>query len=517
MSWPFKNKIALKLMLCFTAVLVIFGLIIGGVFYQFFKEHIVESKQRSMRVQAQRIATSISSNLPLLEQHHGDGIAKSNFINFIDNLNQEIVWVVDSQRNLNVNKERMARRMQWRQKHNDKHNHPFPEPPRDPKEAFAKLPRHIKERVENCFAEGESFTIEEYNVWLNDIMLTVGEPVYDTQGKVKAVVLLHSPRQGLNKAVWEGLQILLISLGAALALVIVLSLVLSWRFTRTLNIMRDNAEQLAERHYEVRNNVTQNDEVGQLARTLDVLAERLQLADAESQKLEKLRREFIANISHELRTPVTVIRGSLEALRDGVVTEPEDVAEFHEQMYNESLFLQRLINDLLDLSRLQNTDFPIEKEPLDFCAVIQDAVRGSRRLGLEKEIEIHAQLDKEPYMLDGDYGRLRQMLMIFLQNSIKFSPARSSIEVVLQGTSLKLIDHGCGMKAEDVPHAFDRFYKARNEQNKSGSGLGLAIAKQIALRHNMELSLESELGKGTTISVQLPQEIVREEEKYEQA
>ena len=126
MSWPFKNKIALKLMLCFTAVLVIFGLIIGGVFYQFFKEHIVESKQRSMRVQAQRIATSISSNLPLLEQHHGDGIAKSNFINFIDNLNQEIVWVVDSQRNLNVNKERMARRMQWRQKHNDKHNHPFP-------------------------------------------------------------------------------------------------------------------------------------------------------------------------------------------------------------------------------------------------------------------------------------------------------------------------------------------------------------------------------------------------------
>ena len=89
MSWPFKNRIALKLMLCFTSVLVLFGLIIGGVFYQFFKEHIVETKQRSMRVQAKRIATSISSNLPLLEQHHGDGIAKSNFINFIDNLNKK--------------------------------------------------------------------------------------------------------------------------------------------------------------------------------------------------------------------------------------------------------------------------------------------------------------------------------------------------------------------------------------------------------------------------------------------
>ena len=517
MRWPLKNKIALKLMLSFTSVLVIFGLIIGGVFYQFFKEHTIETKQRSMRAQAKRIAAAISTNLPVLAQHHGDGIAKSNFINFIDNLNQEILWVVDSERNLNVNKERMARRMQWRMKHHEANARQFPEPPRDAKDAFAKLPKHIKEKVENCFAEGEDFSVEEYNIWLNDIMLTVGEPVYDAQGKVKAVVLLHSPRQGLNKAVWDGLQVLLISLLAALALVMLLSVLLSWRFTRTLNIMRDNAEQLADRHYEVRNNVTQKDEVGELARTLDVLAERLQLADEESQKLEKLRREFIANISHELRTPVTVIRGSLEALRDGVVTEPEDVAEFHEQMYNESLFLQRLINDLLDLSRLQNTDFPIEKEPLDLCAVVQDAVRGSRRLGLEKEITITAKLDKEPYLLNGDYGRLRQMLMIFLHNSIKFSPEKSSIEVELAGNKLKLSDHGCGMKAEDVPHAFDRFYKARNEQNKSGSGLGLAIAKQIALRHGMELSLESELGKGTTITVQLPPEIAREDEHDEQA
>ncbi len=504
-------------MLCFTSVLVIFGLIIGGVFYQFFKEHTIETKQRSMRAQAKRIAAAISTNLPVLEQHHGDGIAKSNFINFIDNLNQEILWVVDSQRNLNINKERMARRMQWRKKHHEAQNRPLPEPPQDPRDAFAKLPKHIKENVEKCFTEGEDFSVEEYNVWLNDITLTVGEPVYDAQGKVKAVVLLHSPRQGLNKAIWEGLQILLTSLLAALALVMILSLLLSWRFTRTLNIMRDNAEKLAERHYEVHNNITQEDEVGELARTLDVLAKRLQLADEESQKLEKLRREFIANISHELRTPVTVIRGSLEALRDGVVTEPEDVAEFHEQMYNESLFLQRLINDLLDLSRLQNTDFPIEKEPLDLCAVVQDAVRGSRRLGLEKELTITAELDKEPYLLSGDYGRLRQMLMIFLHNSIKFSPEKSSIEVQLVGNELRITDHGCGMKAEDVPHAFDRFYKARNEQNKSGSGLGLAIAKQIALRHEMQLKLESEVGKGTTITVLLPPEMVREEDNYEQA
>ena len=177
------------------------------------------------------------------------------------------------------------------------------------------------------------------------------------------MLLLHSPVAGLQDAIWSGLRILLISLLVAMALGMLLSVVLSWRFTGTIEKMKNIAERLAERDYTARTNIKQNDEIGELARTLDILAERLKLADAESQKLEKLRREFIANISHELRTPVTVIRGSLEALRDGVVTEKADVEEFHEQMYKESLFLQRLINDLLDLSRLQNTDFPIEKAP----------------------------------------------------------------------------------------------------------------------------------------------------------
>ena len=342
-------------------------------------------------------------------------------------------------------------------------------------------------------------------------MLTVGRPIYDSQGQVKAVLLLHSPVAGLQDAIWSGLRILLISLLVAMALGMLLSVVLSWRFTGTIEKMKNIAERLAERDYTARTDIKQNDEIGELARTLDILAERLELADAESQKLEKLRREFIANISHELRTPVTVIRGSLEALRDGVVTEKADVEEFHEQMYKESLFLQRLINDLLDLSRLQNTDFPIEKAPLNFVDVMHDAVRSGRQLGADKKLQITGSADKDIYMLNGDYGRLRQMLMIFLHNSIKFSPEGSEIKLELADNRLKLTDHGCGIKEEDIPHAFDRFYKARNEHNKSGSGLGLAIAKQIAQRHDMQLELQSKLGEGTTIIITLPPELKEKE------
>ena len=514
-----KNKIALKLTLYFSAVLVVFALIIGGVFYQFFKEHTVEIKKQEMRVRAEKIADVLSDNMSRMEQRHGAGIANSKFITYLDNVTQEFVWVVDSERNLTVNKERMRRAYNPKTHHRssffgvgDMPEPPrFSGPPKTPKEAYNRMPPQVKEKVERCF-QGQGFVLEEYNPMLDGIMLTVGQPVYGENGQIKAVLLLHSPVEGLREAVWEGLRILFISLLAAAVLGMLLAVLFSWRFTKPLNIMKNIAERLAERDYSARSNISQQDEIGELARTLDELAGRLQLADEESQKLEKLRREFIANISHELRTPVTVIRGSLEALRDGVVTEQEDVQEFHDQMYKESLFLQRLINDLLDLSRLQNTDFPIEKAPLNMVDVIHDAVRSSRQLGAEKRLQITSSVDEDCYMLNGDYGRLRQMLMVFLHNSIKFSPEGSELRLELEGNRLKIIDHGCGIKPEDVPHAFDRFYKARNEHNKSGSGLGLAIAKQIAQRHDMELELTSRVGEGTTITVVLPPKMKQEQE-----
>ncbi len=521
-----KNRIALKLTLYFSALLLLLTLIIGGVFYQIFKEHTIEIKKQEMLQRAEKIADVISDNMNRLERQYGTGISNSRFITYLDNVTQDIVWVVDSERNLNINpdamkyqrerRERLEHERSWLEK--KLHHTDYVKPhrkirPRTPKEAYEFMPVTVKEKVEECFKNGESFVLEEYNPMFDAIMLTVAEPVFDTGGKIKAVLLLHSPVEGLQAAVWAGLRILLVSMLAALGLSMLLAVVLSWRFTRPVNLMKNIAERLAERDYNARSQIKQHDEIGELAKTLDLLADRLQLADAESQKLEKLRREFIANISHELRTPVTVIRGSLEALRDGVVTDAGDVQEFHEQMYKESLFLQRLINDLLDLSRLQNSDnLPVDKTVLNIADVINDAVRSSRQIGKDKHIKINGVVDKDVYLLYGDYGRLRQMLMIFLHNSIKFSPENSMIEVLLQENKLQVVDHGCGINAEDIPYAFDRFYKARNEHNKEGSGLGLAIAKQIALCHDMHLEIKSIVGEGTVITIFLPSEIeVREQ------
>lgn len=501
-----RNKIAWKLTLYFAAVLLVFALVVGGTFMHFFGKHTLDLKKQEMQVRATKIAEVLQDNMSQLQKRYG-GIGSSRFIRYIDNITMENVWVVDENKNVKMHIEdktplpNQHGMMQHGHRRMLRQQEDVPEPASD--FDYNALSPEIKKAVEQGFS-GRDFVLEEFNPVLEELVVTVGVPVSDASGKVRAVVLLHSPVQGMREAAWQGIRILILSCVVAMVLVFVLSMLFSWKFTNPLNKMRLVAEKMAEHDYTERCNIEQKDEIGQLAKTLDGLGERLLEADQANRKLEQLRRDFIANISHELRTPVTVIRGSLEALCDKVVTEPGEVEDYHRQMLSETLFLQRLINDLLDLSRLQNTDFPIEKEPVNLCDVVQDAVRSSQHLGLQKNIRIEAELDTPMYVLEGDYGRLRQMLLIFLDNSIKFSQVSGQVEVTLHHDRLMVTDHGCGVKQTDLPHVFDRFYKTRGESNKSGSGLGLAISKQIAERHGIELEMTSSPGEATSVIMKLP-------------
>ena len=458
-----RNKIAWKLTLYFAAVLLIFALVVGGTFMHFFGKHTLDLKKKEMQVRATKIAEVLQDNMSRLQNRYG-GIGSSRFIRYIDNITMENVWVVDENKNVKMHREDVGalpeqhgmmhghKRMLMRQQED------IAEPASD--FDYNALSPEIKRAVEQGFT-GQNFVMEEINPVLGELVVTVGVPVSDAGGKVRAVVLLHSPVQGMREAAWEGIRILILSCVVAMVLVFVLSMLFSWKFTKPLNKMRLVAEKMSEHDYTERCNIDQKDEIGQLAQTLDALCDR-------------------------------------------IVTEPQEVEDYHRQMLAETLFLQRLINDLLDLSRLQNTDFPIEKEPVNLCDVVQDVVRSSQRLGQQKNITIQLSLDTPVYIIEGDYGRLRQMLLIFLDNSIKFSPEQSKIEVALLGSRLTVTDHGCGVKQEELPHVFDRFYKTRGETNKSGSGLGLAISKQISERHGIGLTMTSIPGEATSVVLQLP-------------
>jgi signal transduction histidine kinase len=178
-------------------------------------------------------------------------------------------------------------------------------------------------------------------------------------------------------------------------------------------------------------------------------------------------------------------------------------------MLSDTLHLQRLVNDLLELSRLQNSDFNIIKTDLSLTDLLTDTVRSMQRIAGGKHVGI--QLDNQAglVVISGDYNRLRQMFITILDNSIKFSPPHTVINVRMYcENSLCIIsftDYGNGILPQDLPYIFNRFYKKTSEQNESGSGLGLPIAKQIADRHNITITWESELEDHTTFFFAFPE------------
>lgn len=481
-----KNKIALKLIIYFSAALIVFSIIIGGIFTSLFKNNAMQTHKKDLENRALTIADTISELMDGTRLNFGSGMGRMGmggmmgmqggaglYIRNLDNIAMADAWIVDEDLNLLVTGTMSHMRYN-----------------------YTDLPQDADKVVKNVFT-GETTFSEGFSRLLETPTLTVGTPIM-SNGEIIGALLIHSPVKGMNDAINEGFRILLFSIITALILSIILSIAMALTFTKPLKKMENTAVLLAGGNYNVKTGIKQNDEIGDLAVTMDILSQRLNEANKESEKIQKQRQDFITNISHELRTPVTVIRGSLEALSDGVINEPEQVNEYHKQMLNESKSLERLVNDLLELSRLQNADFNIEMEELNICDVLNDSVRSASNLARQKNINIEYSLDRDVFLTKGDYGRLRQMFLIVIDNAIKFSYENKSIYIILNNNQIIIKDEGIGISKEDLPNIFDRYYSVKSDENKTGTGLGLTIAKQIALRHNINLFVESQLNMGTS-------------------
>ena len=252
---------------------------------------------------------------------------------------------------------------------------------------YGELPGAALALVDEVF-EGDVAFSEGFSPLLEDTSITVGAPVLSSEGEVIAAVLLHDYIANMQTAVRSGFSTLGISLALALIAAVGIAVLLAKRFIQPLKKMEETTQQLADNHYEAHTGIVQNDEMGSLAANIDILADKLAEAAQESAKLDKMRKDFITSISHELRTPVTVIRGSLEALNDHVVEDPAKIDEYHQQMLTESIHLERMINDLLELSRLQNPDYQMEMSSLNFVDVVENAIRSVRYIAREKEITL---------------------------------------------------------------------------------------------------------------------------------
>jgi two-component system sensor histidine kinase ResE len=228
---------------------------------------------------------------------------------------------------------------------------------------------------------------------------------------------------------------------------------------------------------------------------------------SQHERLEQMRKDFVANVSHEFRTPITVIRGSLEALSDGVIDDEKEILNYYKRMIQETRGLERLVKDLLELSRLQSGKISIKKEDFNLTDLIKDTLIGLRTIADKKNIVIHEEFDNKPFKINADYDRIKQLLVIFVENAVKYSPENTKVCVILRADEMIEIlikDEGYGIKEEEVPYIFDRFFKSDKARKIKGTGLGLAIAKHIIELHEGKVLVDSKVGKGTNIKVFLP-------------
>jgi len=256
------------------------------------------------------------------------------------------------------------------------------------------------------------------------------------------------------------------------------------------------------------NPVTTDEGTFVLASVIDISA-RKEHEKAEREVIQ-MREDFIANVSHQLRTPITSLRGYLELLAKDLVPDPAIQAEFITRAYDDTKRLAGLVNDLLDGFRWESGFFQVNLENMDLCQLLRDSLEAVKGLAQSKNIALSLALSHASLMIQGDPHLLEQVLTNLLSNAIKFSdpgkPILLEAKVEEAHVSVKIIDQGQGISQEDQQKLFGKFFQGDTAAKRAGagSGLGIYIAKKIVEAHRGHIHVESELGKGTTFSFTLP-------------
>jgi len=225
-------------------------------------------------------------------------------------------------------------------------------------------------------------------------------------------------------------------------------------------------------------------------------------------RTEQVRRDFVANVSHELRTPLASIKSVIETLQSGALDDRSVAEEFLGRADLEVDRLAQMVEELLELSRIESGEVPLARQPIDLGNVVNRAVSRLRAQAEKQNMRLELKIDTELPEIIGDAERLERAVVNLVHNAIKFSTSGGSI-YVLVGTTVETVtvsvrDAGAGIEPEDVPRVFERFYKADRSRHGGGTGLGLAIVKHTVEAHGGTVNVTSEPGRGSTFSFAIP-------------
>jgi two-component system phosphate regulon sensor histidine kinase PhoR len=235
----------------------------------------------------------------------------------------------------------------------------------------------------------------------------------------------------------------------------------------------------------------------------------------ELKKMDQVRRDFVANVSHEMRTPLSILRGYIETLLDSPKTPREELTRILQVMERHSNRLALLVEELLTLAQLESGNPDLQLGPVELTSFLREMIRDWEKKFATKQLNIIVDIPTELFPICADRTRLQEALYNLLDNAVKYSRERGEVRLSARQRDgeieLAVSDEGIGIAKEDLPRIFERFYradKARSPDRVGGTGLGLAIVKHIAQLHGGRVEAESELEKGTTIRMVLPIDIV---------
>lgn len=300
--------------------------------------------------------------------------------------------------------------------------------------------------------------------------------------------------------------------GAVVALVIALTIAyfVSKSMTSPIREMKEIAQRLAQGDFSRKVRIKSQDELGELAKSLNTMAGELQAKMENLKRMDRVRTDFVANVSHELKTPLTLIKGYIETLEDKGINDTEKAGKFISIIKDHADRLSNIIDDLLSLSELELSRDSIEKSEFDLKSLVDDIALGFGHALAAKQQKLTIEPQGNNFKISADRDKIEQVFVNLIDNAVKYTNDGGRIEICLVQQNGEVVvtveDNGVGIPREDLDRVFERFYrvdKARSRQ-LGGTGLGLGIAKHIVLAHKGKIRIESDVNRGTKVFVTLP-------------
>ncbi len=353
--------------------------------------------------------------------------------------------------------------------------------------------------VQASISKGESFSKQKNQAESNRPFILSGIPIKNNE-EIVGAVLISSPIEPIKETTLILKKQLSIITFISLIIGTLLALLLAKIFTKPILKIIKASNEIAKGDFTVNINLNSKDEIGILGHTINNMA--LQL-----EQIEKFRKEFISNVSHELKTPISLIRAYAELVMD--IDDNENKNEYLQVVVDESISLNKMVEDILYLSQMEAgyskpnfTEFPI-------ISIIKSIIEKLSFFSSKKNVSLSLEIDNENTLVYADEDKMYQVFFNLINNAINHSYENSKIIIKITNmkdlTKVQIIDNGKGIPKEDLPYIWDRFYKVdkSRKRNSSGTGLGMSIVKNILEIHKFKYGIESELNKGTLVWIDI--------------